>query len=95
MPSIKDFISKERLNPEIIDEIEKIEEEEKKVDRSKMFTKDIIKPMILENLKQYVFLVMKLEIILLICTEQMMIKTIWQSILTNLKLKQSHKIILI
>ena len=33
---IKDFISKERLNPEIVDEIEKIEEEEKKADRSKM-----------------------------------------------------------
>ena len=35
LPSIKYFISKERLNPEIIDEIERIEEE-KKVDRSKM-----------------------------------------------------------
>ena len=30
------------------------------------FMKDLIKSMILENLKQYVFLVMKLEIILLI-----------------------------
>ena len=49
----------------------------------------------LEKLKQYVFLVMKLETILLICTSQMMNKTIWQSILKNLKLKQSHKIILI
>ena len=29
-------MSKERLNPEIVDEIEKIEEEEKKADRSKM-----------------------------------------------------------
>ena len=40
-PSIKDFISKERLNPEIIDEIEKIEEEEeeRKTDRSKMVYK--------------------------------------------------------
>ena len=68
LPSIKDFISKERLNPEIIDEIEEIEEQEKKLMEVKWFTKDIIKPMILENLKQYVFLVMKLEIILLICT---------------------------
>ena len=33
---IKDFISKERLNPEIVDEIEKIEEGERKADRSKM-----------------------------------------------------------
>ena len=30
------------------------------------FMEDLIKSMILENLKQYVFLVMKLEIILLI-----------------------------
>ena len=29
LPSIKDFISKERLNPEIIDEMERTEEEEK------------------------------------------------------------------
>ena len=36
LPSIKDFISKERLNPEIVDNIEKIEEEERKADRSKM-----------------------------------------------------------
>ena len=34
--SIKDFVSKERLNPEIANEIEKIEEEERKADRSKM-----------------------------------------------------------
>ena len=39
LPSIKDFVSKERLNPEIIDEIERIEEEEKKADRSKMIYK--------------------------------------------------------
>ena len=30
LTSIKDFISKERLNPEIIDKIEKIEKEKKK-----------------------------------------------------------------
>ena len=30
LPSIKNFISKERLNPEIVDEIEKIEEEEER-----------------------------------------------------------------
>ena len=39
LPSIKDFISKERLNPEITDEIERIEEEERKADRSKMVYK--------------------------------------------------------
>ena len=38
MPSVKDLISKERLNPGIIDDIERIEEE-KKVDRSKMVYK--------------------------------------------------------
>ena len=37
LPSIKDFISEERLNPEIDNGIEKIEEgEERKADRSKM-----------------------------------------------------------
>ena len=36
LPSTKDFISKEKLNPEIFDEIKKIEEEKRKVDRSKM-----------------------------------------------------------
>ena len=39
LPSMKDFISKERLNPEIVDEIERIEEEERKADRSKMVYK--------------------------------------------------------
>ena len=33
---IKDFIPKEKLNPEIINEIKRIEEEEKKVDRDNM-----------------------------------------------------------
>ena len=36
---IKDFISKEGLNPEIADEIERIEGEEKKADRSKIVYK--------------------------------------------------------
>ena len=66
LPSTKDFISKQRLNPEIANEIEKNEEEERKADRNKMFYEGSNKPMILENLKQYVFLVRKLEIILLI-----------------------------
>ena len=41
LPSIKDFISKERPNPEIVDEIERIEEEEeeRKANRSKMVYK--------------------------------------------------------
>ena len=39
LASIKDFISKERLNPETANEIEKIEEEERTADRSKMVYK--------------------------------------------------------
>ena len=37
LPSVRHFISKERLNSEIVNEIERIEEEEgRKADRSKM-----------------------------------------------------------
>ena len=39
LPSIRDFISKERLNSEIGNAIERFEEEERKVDRSKMVYK--------------------------------------------------------
>ena len=39
LPPIKDFIPEENLNPEIINEITKIEEEEKKVNRNKMVFK--------------------------------------------------------
>ena len=39
LPSIKDFISKERLNPEIANETERIEEKEREADRSKMVYK--------------------------------------------------------
>ena len=52
-----------------------------------------MKPMIFENLKQYVFLVMKSEIILLIRALQMMNKTICQNILENLKVRQDHKVL--
>ena len=75
LASIKDFIPKEKLNPEIVNEIRRIEEEEKKVDRNKMVYKQLKKSMILENLKQYVFLVTKLEIMLLMKIWQMMNKT--------------------
>ena len=66
LPAIKDFITTENLNPEIINEIKKNEEIEKKVDRIKWSIKELIKLMILEILKQYVLLVMKLEIMLLV-----------------------------
>ena len=39
LPSIKDFIPIENLNPEIINEIKRIEGEEKKVNRNKMVYK--------------------------------------------------------
>ena len=39
LPPIKDFIPMENLNPEIINEIKRIEEIEKKLDRNKMFYK--------------------------------------------------------
>ena len=39
LPPIKDFMPMENLNPEIINEIKKIEEIEKKVDRNKMVYK--------------------------------------------------------
>ena len=39
LPSIKEFISKENQNPEIINEIKRIEEQEKKVNRNKMVYK--------------------------------------------------------
>ena len=36
LPSVRHFISKERLNSEIVNETERIEEEGRKADRSKM-----------------------------------------------------------
>ena len=56
----------ENLNPEIINEIKRIEEIEKQVDRTEWSIKELMKLMILEILKQYVLLVMKLEIMLLV-----------------------------
>ena len=60
LPSIRDFISKERLNSEIVNEKERIGEEERKFERIKMVYKG--------SNETYDFrkLVMKLEIILLI-----------------------------
>ena len=40
LPAIKDFISTENLNPEIINEIKRIEEIEKNVDRNRMVYKE-------------------------------------------------------
>ena len=51
LPSIKDFIPTENLNPEIINEIKRIEEIEKKVDRSKMVYKGTNKTYDFRNFK--------------------------------------------
>ena len=72
---IKDFIPEENQNPEIINEIKRIEEQEKKVNRNKMVYKSTNKPMILETLKQYELLVKKLKIMLLMTIWQIMNKT--------------------
>ena len=74
---IKDFIPTENLNPEIINEIKKIQEIEKRLTEIKWSIKELIKLMILEILKQYVLLVMKLEIILLVLIQQILNKRIY------------------
>ena len=74
---IKDFIPTENLNPEIINEIKRIEEIEKRLTEIKWFIKELIKLMILEVLKQYVLLVMKLEITLLVWIQQILNKRIY------------------
>ena len=51
LPAIKDFIPMENLNPEIINEINKIEEIEKKVDRNKMVYKGTNKTYDFRNFK--------------------------------------------
>ena len=66
LSSIKEFIPIENLNPEIINEVKRIEEIEKRLTEIKWSIKELIKLMILEILKQYVLLVMKLEIMLLL-----------------------------
>ena len=51
LPAIKDFIPTENLNPEIINEIKKIEKIEKKVDRNKMVYKGTNKTYDFRNFK--------------------------------------------
>ena len=51
LPPIKDFIPMENLNPKIINEIKKIEEIEKKVDRNKMVYKGTNKTYNFRNFK--------------------------------------------
>ena len=51
LPSIKDFIPTENLNPEIINEIKRIEEIEKNVDRNNMFYKGSNKTYDFRNFK--------------------------------------------
>ena len=51
LPPIKDFIPKEKLNPEIINEIKGIEEQEKKVNRNKIVYKSTNKTYDFRNFK--------------------------------------------
>ena len=51
LPAIKDFIPMENLNPEIINEIKRIEEIEKKVDRNRMVYKGTNKTYDFRNFK--------------------------------------------
>ena len=51
LPPIKDFIPMENLNPEIINEIKRIEQIEKKVDRNKIFYKGTNKTYDFRNFK--------------------------------------------
>ena len=51
LPPMKDFIPMENLNPEIINEIKRIEEIEKNVDRNKMFYKGTNKTYDFRNFK--------------------------------------------
>ena len=66
LPSIKDFVPTEKFNPEIIAEIKRIEELEKKVDRNKMVYKATNLTYDFRKFKTIRALVMKLEIMLLI-----------------------------
>ena len=66
LPPIKDFIPMENLNPEIINEIKKIEEIEKKVDRNKMVYKGTNKTYDFRNFKTIRTFVNELEIMLLV-----------------------------
>ena len=77
LTSIKDFIPTENLNPEIINEIKRIEEMEKRLIEIEWSIKELMKLMILEILKQYVLLVMKLEIVLLVWIRKIFNKRIY------------------
>ena len=67
----------ENLNPEIINEIKRIEEIEKKVDRNKMFYKGTNKTYDFRNFKTIRTLVMKLEIMLLVWIRQILNKQVY------------------
>ena len=90
MPSIKDFISKERLNPEIMSELERIEE--KKADRSNTVYKGYDKMYDLRKFNTTCAFgddiwANFINIYILIYTQQTMNKTTRQSVLKNLKVR--------
>ena len=71
----KDFIPEENQNPEIINEIKRIAEQGKKVNRNKIVYKSTNKTYDFRNLKQHALLVTKLKIMLLMTLWQIMNKT--------------------
>ena len=77
MPAIKDFITTENLNPENINEIKRIEEIEKNVDRNRMVYKGTNETYDFRNFKTVRALVMKLEIVLLVWIRQILNKQIY------------------
>ena len=95
MPSIKYFISR-KLNPENINELGKIEEEEKKLIEAKCFTKDIIKQMkiYLSNSKTTRAFGDGIRTSFMNMYTANDIQTIWESILKNLKARQDQRKIL-
>ena len=86
MPSIKNFISKEKINPDITSELERIEEEEgKKADRSKIFYKGYNKTHDFRKFKTMHAFGDDIRTNFIKLMWQTINKTIWQNILKNLK----------
>ena len=95
LPSIKDFISKENLNPETIDEIERIEEE-RQADTSKMVYKGSNETYDFRKFKTIRVFVNEIRnniINMSMANNETICQTIFQSILENLKVRQDHKIL--
>ena len=91
LPSIKDFILKERLNLEIIDEIERIEDEERKAGRSKIVYKGFNETYDFRRFKTVHVFGSEIRNSIINMSMANDEQTICQSILENLKVRQDHK----